>query len=45
MQLPSEKKMLVFSFRKYSLSIKALRTRFAPYELMRKARTIAISRL
>lgn len=37
MQLPSEKKMLVFSFRKYNFSITAFRTRSAPYEWMRKA--------
>ena len=45
MQLPSEKKMLVCSFRKYSLSITALRTCFALYELIRKARATTISKL
>ena len=37
--------MLVFSFRKYSLSSMALRIRSAPYERMRKARATTISRL
>ena len=45
MLLHSEKKMLVFSFRKYNLSIMVLRTCSAPYERIRKARAITISRL
>jgi hypothetical protein len=36
----SEKKMPVFSFRKYSLSSMALRTCSAPNVLMRKARAM-----
>ena len=41
----SEKKMLVFSFRKYSLSRTALRTCFALYVPIRNARAIIVSRL
>ena len=41
----SEKKMIVFSFRKYSLSRTALRTCFALYVPIRNARAIIVSRL
>ena len=41
----SEKKTLVFSFRKYSLSRTALRTCSAPNVLIRKARAVMVSRL
>ena len=41
----SEKNIFVFSFRKYSLSIIALRTRSAPKLSMRKASATIIGKL